>query len=195
MMNKLIIIACLVVTLTIGSIAFGSITEVVWKFEEPDLTPLPDIVSNPYGDPALQIVSCYWIDVIDGRTGVFPLSGQMDVYLPNSQTTGPNTYKDITLTLIWKASPIDTILPNDPLVAVTPYVDIISSREDIDLGNGWIQTLFAITIWPNPTEEWFTIKGDIMVDELSIYTECVPEPATICLLGLGTLTILRKRRV
>jgi hypothetical protein len=191
MMNKLINV-CLVILLA-GSMAFGSTTETVWKFDEPDLTPAPDVVSNPYGDPLLVVDSCYWIDMIDGRIGVFPLSGQIDVYIPNRDVI--DGYKDIWLTLIWKPSTIDTILPEDPLVAVTPFDSMQMSRDDIDLDNGWMQSLFSITIWPNPIEEWFTIKGDIMVDELSIYTECVPEPATISLLGLGILTLVRKRRV
>ncbi len=192
---KNLVFLCMAITLAAGSMAFGSITTVSWTFSEPDTTPAPDDVSNPYGDPILVVDSCFWIDVIDGHTGVFPLSGQIDVYLPNSQVTGPDTYKNITLTLIWKASTIDTILPEDPLVAVTPYVDLTSSRADINLGDGWMQTSFDITIWPNPIEEWFAIKGDIMVDELSINTECIPEPTTIALLGLGALTLLRKRRV
>jgi hypothetical protein len=191
MMNKFITV-CFVTLLT-GSMAFGNTTEVVWRFNEPDLTPLPDVVSNPYGDPLLVVDSCYWIDMIDGHTGVFPLSGQIDVYIPNRDVI--DGYKDILLTLIWKSSTIDTILPDDPLVAVTPFDSMQMYRDDMDLGDGWTQTLFTITIWPNPIEEWFTIKGDIMVDELSIYTECIPEPATISLLGLGILTLLRKRRV
>ena len=193
MMDKLAFL-CMVVALTAGSMAFGNITEVHWSFSEPELTPAPDSFSNTYGDPILEVSSCYWINEIDGRFGVFPLSGQMDVYLPNSQMTGPNTYKSILLTLIWKPNVVDTILPEDPAVAVTPYESMQASRVDLSLGNGWTQTSLDITLWPNPLEEWFTIKGDIMVDDLSIYTECVPEPATICLLGLGALTLLNKRR-
>jgi len=60
--------------------------------------------------------------------------------------------------------------------------------------NDWNVTLYKITIWPNPAEEWIAIKGDIVVDQLEIVTECIPEPATMGLLGLGSLALLRNRR-
>ena len=191
-MMKLTIL-CMAVTLTAGSIALGNSTDVFWSFSEPDLTPVPDSVSNPYGAPILEVFSCHWIDVIDGHVGVFPLSGQIDVYLPNYPD--PRPQKNILLMLTWKPNVVDTILPEAPSVAVTPFNSMEAFRDDVYLGDGWTQTSFSITLWPNPLEEWFTIKGDIMVDDLSIYTECIPEPATICLLGLGVLALLKKRRV
>jgi len=193
MMKKLIFM-CMAVALATGSVAFGNTTSALWTFSDSSLNPVPDDFSNPYGSPQLEVVSCYWMDIIDGHTGVFPLSGQIDVYLPNSRVTDSDTYKNILLTLTWKPNVVDTILPEAPLVAVDPYVEMESSRSDEDLGNGWIQTTFIITIWPNPVEEWFTIKGDIMVDELSINTECIPEPTTLGLFGLGALALLRKRK-
>ena len=58
----------------------------------------------------------------------------------------------------------------------------------------WVQSTYHITIWPNPAEEWIAIKGNIVVDSLEIETECIPEPATMGLLGLGSLALLRYRR-
>ena len=56
-------------------------------------------------------------------------------------------------------------------------------------------------IWPNPYKEdiYFTIwpeqtGAQAYLDWVRVDTICIPEPATICLLGLGGLILLRKRR-
>jgi len=193
MVNKFFVLFLLI--LLTGSFAFGTTTAVIWTFPNADLTPAPDFFDNAYGVPLLEVDSCYWIDEIDGYTGVWPLSGQIDVYIPNTDITDPDTHKEILLTLIWKPNVVNTILPELPLVAITPFKKIELQQIDIDLGNGWTESTFNITVWPNPTEEWLTIKGDIMVDSLTIATMCVPEPATIAMLGLGGLALISKRRV
>ena len=58
---------------------------------------------------------------------------------------------------------------------------------------GWTLSVFRINLYPNPPEEWFTIKGDIIVDHLAIDTRCLPEPATVALLGLGALVVFRQK--
>ena len=186
-------IVCLV-TLLAGTTAFGY-TIATWTFSTPDTSPAPDSFVSP-GTPLLKVSTCYWIDNFDDwHQGVFPLSGQIDVYLPNSQVTGPGTYKEIELTLTWRPSTVDTILSDVPGVAVTPFDYMDMSQIDYDAGQGWIRSIYDITIWPNPTEEWFYIKGDILVDELVIETWCIPEPMTVTLLGLGGLALMRRRRV
>jgi hypothetical protein len=87
-------------------------------------------------------------------------------------------------------------MPDQPLVGVSavPMDSMtMSVVHDPIAGTDWITSIYDITIWPNPAEEWIAIKGDILVDELGIRTECVPEPATIGLLGLGGLALLRLR--
>lgn len=56
-------------------------------------------------------------------------------------------------------------------------------------------------IWPNPYKEdiYFTIwpeqtGAQAYLDWVRVDTICIPEPATMCLLGLGGLILLRKRR-
>ena len=56
------------------------------------------------------------------------------------------------------------------------------------------------TLVPNPAYEEmintivFTEPGIMLIDYMHIGTECVPEPATLSLLVLGGLAVLRKRR-
>jgi hypothetical protein len=84
-MNRLIII-CLVVVLGAGSAAFATTTSQIWYFSTDDATPAPDVVSNDYGPPRMQIVQgtgTGFDETISGRTGVWSLSGEIDVIIPN----------------------------------------------------------------------------------------------------------------
>ena len=60
--------------------------------------------------------------------------------------------------------------------------------------SGWYESTYTWEIYPNPFDEWFTIAGDILVDEIVIDTWCIPEPATLALLLIGGLALLRRRR-
>jgi len=206
-MNRLIII-CLVVVLGAGSAAFATTTSQIWYFNTDDATPAPDVVNNEYGPPVMQIVQgtgTGFDETISGRTGVWSLSGEIDVIIPNYPVLNP--YKKITINLIWAPGGVDPFMPDQPLVGVVgldvpddavpvdePVMEIVSIINDPLAGTPWVASIYEIIIRPNPPREWIAIKGDILVDELGIRTECVPEPATIGLLGLGGLALLRARR-
>ena len=69
-------------------------------------------------------------------------------------------------------------------------------------GGGWITRRWILLASPNP--EWEEIQlssvgveGPVYpayVDQVVIDTLCIPEPATACLLALGTLRLFTKRR-
>jgi hypothetical protein len=67
-------------------------------------------------------------------------------------------------------------------------------RTDYSPVNGWKQSLFQIDIKPNPFEEWIVIKGDIVVDSVTIDTICTPEPTTLGLLIGGAFMAIRRCR-
>jgi hypothetical protein len=176
-----------------------------WTFSDGNDTPLPDIVNNQYGNPLLHVDTDHdWYDLppdsSQGVQGVWALSGEIDLVIPNNPQ--PNPFKEIWINVVWKpekdfqGGPLQNpFLPDEPLVAVTPfeYMDIVKDFEEVDQ-NGWYHTLYIATIWPNPPKEFISLKGNILVDELSIETICVPEPATIALLSLSSLCALRARR-
>jgi hypothetical protein len=186
-MNKFLV-PVLAIVLLAGSLAFAAQTFQEWRFNNDTVTPAPDTVNNPYGTPALRVAPGPggWISGQDGRTGIWSLSGEIDIIIPNRPVI--EGWKVIDLYVVWKAGNLDPFLPDVPLVGVQTnpeYEKLEMSQERTVLqGPGdWRQTWYAITVWPNPDTEWLAIKGDILVDEVRVTTECVPEPATVGLLA------------
>jgi hypothetical protein len=182
--------------------AFGRLTSQLWLFDDNNPTPSANVVDNRYGNPALKVVPGSgggW------DNGAWALSGEIDVIIPNRPIV--DLKKEITISLRWSAGDLDPFLPDMPLVGVTVLepvgddglpkydkIEIAMPKHDPIAGTPWIESIYDITIWPNPIKEWIAIKGDIVVDSLKIETNCIPEPATMGLLGLGSLALLRIRR-
>jgi len=190
-MNKSLVV-CLLVILGAGSAAFATTTSQIWYFETDALTPAADVVNNPNGDPLLQVVPGPggWLE-----PGIWSLSGEIDIIIPNDPTLRER--KEIQLELLWAPGGQDPFLPDRPLVGVSAVpMDALSMAvtDEPAAGGDWILSTYQITIWPNPPEEWIAIKGDILVDQIAIETKCVPEPATLGLLSLGAVTLLRYSR-
>jgi len=170
----------------------------LWEFFTDDTSPAPDILENPFGAPVLDVIpAADWMPEVDGHIGVWPLSGEIDVWIPN----WPEIcwWKDIQIQLVWKPAYLNDYLWDDqPLVGVTTGLEqykvfIESTTQKLD--DGWMYSLYDIEVFPNPIWEWIAIKGDILVDELVIDTLCIPEPATMLLIGMGGLAVLRKRKL
>lgn len=160
---------------------------------------------NPYGDPIAHaypgVGQEYW-DVWGGRDGVWPLSGVIDVEVPNTQE--PNPYKVIWVQLTWakqtpesKVTPIVTV---DPIYTVTgPMVmnDVIlgPTGELPPADDMWRHTTWKFIVEPNPDFEVIRISGTVMVDQIVIDTWCtVPEPATLGIIGMGVLALVHRKR-
>ena len=132
-------------------------------------------------------------DPASGRIGIWPLSGQIDVTVDNHNP--PNEFKWVWLQIIWRPQDAgeEPIIENLSPPAHPDYLPSLVTAP-VDLGYGWFESTFEWRIYPNPIDEMFTISGTIDVDQLIIDTWCIPEPATVAVLGLGLLPVLLLRR-
>ncbi len=186
-----------------------------WQFETPDtgassggLTPdgpgplIEGQNGDPYTDSGYLPSTRLWvypfsdwidIDLDSGRYGIWPLSGYIDVVVDNHDPVNPE--KLLWVQLTWRPTPGTTgvpIIQPDTQVGFTSTP--VRIEDEQSAADGWTTTTYAWEIHPNPMDEWFTISGDIDVDQLVIDTWCIPEPATLSLLVLGGLMMLRRRR-
>ena len=177
-----------------------STTTQVWEFLTPDPNPVPDPI--PGAQPPLDgtyltvtpLAGASWLEYDQGREGVWPLSGEIFVHVENHLP--PNEVKMVWIQLTWRPQDLADPLGVPGLTGFNP--DIAGDplpMEDMSFADGWIHTTAYFEIRPNPDWEEFIIFGNINVDELVIDTWCIPEPATMMLLGgLAIPMLLRRRR-
>jgi len=139
----------------------------------------------------------FYLESAYGREGVWPLSGWMRFHIINFPPQ--NEYKIVRVQVTWHIG--DDTYPDEPEllffdpIPVEPIQDIQTPiYKKTWCQDDWYTSVYEWTIMPNPTEEWFTIDGDILVDQVVVDTICVPEPATMGLMATGGLFALLRRR-
>lgn len=100
-----------------------------------------------------------------------------------------------------------TSVASDPCFAVVGYddpfdpcaldvVDAVRTVAGLELGDGWLLDVFAATLSPKPNWEYFALQyaDNVFINQIIIETGFIPEPATMVLLGLGSLLLRKSRR-
>jgi hypothetical protein len=148
----------------------------------------PEEVSNP--DPTKVVASISPGSTWDSVTKFISTRYiSVNLEIPNYPTL--NEYKEI-----WVDIGSNTVDPMDINISATPtdipfVYRILSGQGDAE---------FGIRIWPNPGVEkigfiiWGTPTAPAVLDYIHVDTICIPEPATICLLGLGALSLIRRKK-
>ncbi|NLF32883.1 MAG: PEP-CTERM sorting domain-containing protein [Planctomycetes bacterium] len=166
-------------------------TLAAWEFSTSDVNPAVDLENNPYGPSSMTIwtgVGQQWWPEWEGRLGVWPLSGALEAVLFNRPE--PLPFKDIQVQITWRPQVPGGFLT----VRETMWGATGELINETPLENEWIHSTFLIRLEPNPAMEIVRLDGSVMVDQIVIDTNCIPEPVTLSLLALGALAMLRRRR-
>ena len=175
-------------------------TDQKWDFDTDANPAIPEYLYNPYGNVEAAITYAGTIGEIPSWSdGVWSgTSIKFTTTIPNTRNTDPESYKDIVVEIGFQG--------NISLATITAWGDAFSrtkretSAYQDNSGQVWTLVRDYYVIKPNPTEEEICYAlsdffgGEQKLDYVSIYTVCIPEPATVCLLGLGALALVVSRR-
>ncbi|MGD8452596.1 MAG: PEP-CTERM sorting domain-containing protein [Phycisphaerae bacterium] len=182
--------------------------EAWWFGNDPDANPIPaDNLLNPYGQPSIDdayFASHEWFDTWEGRQGVYNFFWRFYIDLPN--VPEPNEFKEIYVQWTYYVDATDPYYYGGPPNLVvdepgSPYVNEVSLEmqlplESTDNGTWWYER-WHIFIWPNPEFESLYVDAlndydELFFDQIIVDTRCIPEPASLLLLGVAGV-LLRRR--
>jgi hypothetical protein len=202
-----------------STMASPALTYQKWTFDNSGNPASPEIDNNDYGLASAAITATGntwgngWLTSVMGRNGVWVGDTiVVDLTIPNNPV--PNWYKEVWIEVGCRGH-----LYNEPYTgtgfSLGEGYEVLAPLGSVieDLGysvektyvyfggqpyeDGWFKLVFGLRIYPNPDSE--TVRFTLLdsgadVDYIIVNTECVPEPMTIVLLGLGGLFCTKMKR-
>ena len=178
----------------------------MWEFGTSANPAAPEAGYISPGSPSVALTGGFtentvWYDTYppveppSSHQGVWGFEIEMIATIPNVDVENP--FKEVWVQLTYHAdqAPNVYVLPEgveDDLVVMT------LADESTPDAYGFVNATFQATISPNPLimeEIWIRpAECTTYIDELVVDTICLPEPGTICLLGLGAFALLKRRK-
>jgi len=188
-------------------------TAQAWYFDEFTGTTgiAPDIADSP-GAPVVDMIGGFldntvylktdydqtgvWI-VDAGREGQgFERTSEMRIFVPNIEQQNP--IKKIWLQVTYYAQegkePNVYVLPEGDDTQPVPKMELVGDPTQV--GEMYYHAVFELELPFNPFWEYIYIRPrdcQVYVDSVIVETQCIPEPWTMGLLGLGGLFLRRRR--
>jgi len=153
---------------------------------------------NPFGAPTLEVTGqlplTEWKADDLGHQGVWKFEDYIQIEIANYDIDNP--IKEIWIQVTYQADSIGQGLPLE--ISTNPGLTSIELVDQEAVDAFYYSETYSVILSPNPSFETIFIEPrncTAYVDQVVIDTICtVPEPASVCLLGLGGLALLRKRR-
>jgi len=178
-------------------------TSALWTFPTSDTPAYPDEYVNENGRPQVDFFGEFadntvWLAEDYGHTGVWVIDrtapSDMRIFVPNF---GPNDMKKIWVNIVFASqedkAPNVFVLPEGDDTQPVPRMELVSQTpvdNDYSLASYYLELPF------NPTWEYIFIRPrdcQVYIDSVDVKTQCIPEPMTLVLLGLGSVAALRRR--